>query len=42
MDKHKKNKEENNLESTLNDFLNEKETKECGLTSAESLLNNLL
>ena len=38
MDKHKKNKEENNLESTLNDFLNEKETKEC--EGEECLIND--
>tara|TARA_B100000963_G_scaffold184546_1_gene160390 strand:+ start:7928 stop:8110 length:183 start_codon:yes stop_codon:yes gene_type:complete len=38
MDKHKKNKEEKNLESTLNDFLNEKETKEC--EGEECLIND--
>ena len=37
MDKHKKNKEED-LETTLNNFLNEKETKEC--EGEECLIND--
>lgn len=37
MDKHKKNKEEE-LETSLNNFLNEKDTKEC--EGEECLIND--
>jgi hypothetical protein len=38
MDKQEKNKEETNLETTLNNFLNVNETKEC--EGEECLIND--